>query len=679
MRVSLYSVVVWLCAVSVGAWLGYRSGPGAGGAAVSAGKGSLAPGVQDPAPAPSTESIGIVSSDLWGPLGRIVEAPADELPALFESCREYPLAIRSLVREFLLLRWLEVAPQSAAAFLADRKTSRRFASSFYVAWAQRHPREALAFALKESATARGFAFVEPMLEEAVKVEPNAVLTVLEKRSGEYRAPEIWASALEAKFGGEQTILWREAVAYVEGLTPSGQTGAILGLARLWAASDPRAALEWAGSLRTGREDAGAIILRAWGEGDPDAAVAYVEKHGLDPGRFASRAIAQHDPTAALEWILENRRDPPPHEYVSVLNAASRGDPESALDLLDRVPANLRPEVAASHVSRAVRSGSAPGLYVEWLDAQEGGPLKDAVELALFDALHLQGWRRMEEIASALSFGDGPSSAKLRAAAAANRAAHEGDFEDFAQWANTVGLNVNALVREHHGRWRHRDPRKAAELALAMAGHRLDEHYMRQALETWGDEDPQGAASWVTDEVDSVIREPALEQVGQTWAAQDPAAALQWSQSLSLADQLTVVGAVGRGWAEIDPGGAAAWATGIEDEAIRLEAVVAALKTWSGYDPSEASAWAAQLPNGPARDAAAGVLASQLLRHDPAGALEWMGRIEDESLRREAFWALSGPHLPDRAAAIRQAIALSSLSAADRDEAYSNLNPNMSKP
>ncbi len=81
-------------------------------------------------------------------------------------------------------------------------------------------------------------------------------------------------------------------------------------ARFWAAQDPAAALQWAGSLEPYlRRTALRQVVEGWAEGDPRGALNWVSSQPPGPLAWMAdaplQALARTDPHAAMDWALQD--------------------------------------------------------------------------------------------------------------------------------------------------------------------------------------------------------------------------------------------------------------------------------------------------------------------------------------------------------------------------------------
>ncbi len=618
---------------------------------------SLPPNVDDKRASTQVIALGPETSSLWEPLTKILKANPAEMPGLFEACEDYPLAFRALVREWVLMRWLELDAAGAATYLQGKPRFRQATTAFIKAWVTRDPGGAMAYVEDAAASNRSDRnHLQTAVEALATTDPDRFFAYMQAHPNAGVFVGRWEDAFRSKFHTD----WPAAQKVLETFMGQQRETATAALAYVWAQTDPQAAMEWSQSVSAGHRDAVRMVFRAWGEQDPTAAFRYAEANGLDPGRFLSSSIADRDPDAAFAWVSENRPENA-SEYLLVVRAAAAKGTAHALTLLKRVPQALRAKVAEGFIGHRLRYGGDPQPYLDWLDRQGDETLSSEVTHMFEYALNSAGSSRLEGALSAIELGEGAMSERLREMSEAHEAAVNGEFRIYADWVDGTGSPQRNLTNDYLAHWVGQDPAKAAELALAMSGHADDTRYMRTALAAWMKEDPATAAAWVQNEVGTELREPALEEAGRQWADYLPEEALNWALTLEDDERAAVVGAVSGRWAERDPELAVEWASNLNEPSIADEAVDSIASTWSQTDPEGTANWLEGLAPGELRDAAVAAFVGQHAANDLQSAIDWIASIHDAGIRTRALKELTPDYRwSDQTAATLRAIQQSSL-------------------
>lgn len=320
-----------------------------------------------------------------------------------------------------------------------------------------------------------------------------------------------------------------------------------------------------------RVDLRRVVLATWSKLDGRAAMAYVM--ALPPGDrpvLLQEPVLENwavkDPRAATEW-LEGLKSAgtDPRLAKALGNALSRQGFDTVLSCL------------AAVMDPVSRRDYADAILDSWLESSAA----DAADLAIYifevseensllgRVAFARGKRNIEE---ALEWARGLQVAHGRTAALAHMSSlvAECDSTQIPALAARFSLLENdPFFSALASRWARRDPSAAIRWAMELPASPAKDRVMQSLAASVGAADPV-LASRLIETFPLQSRESAIPSLASAWAAQDPSAALQWAQDLS-------------------------------EEALKKQAIEAALTVWFEKAPVAMLTWAHAQPPDQLRD------------------------------------------------------------------------------
>ena len=175
-----------------------------------------------------------------------------------------------------------------------------------------------------------------------------------------------------------------------------------------------------------------------------------------------------------------------------------------------------------------------------------------------------------------------------------------------------------------------------------------------------------AADWAKNLPPGEVRGSALGRVAQNYAQSDPEAAADWARSVAEDPHARqAVGAVSRQLAYRDPVVAIEWVESLGDSPHRASGYYSTFESWAGKDPNAASQHLLGMQPSADRDHAIGGLVSRHRWEDPVAAIAWSAEIGDVRARENSIVRAGQAYLRRDAAAAREWLQRSSLSAEAR--------------
>ncbi|HVU37220.1 MAG TPA: sigma-70 family RNA polymerase sigma factor, partial [Opitutales bacterium] len=356
---------------------------------------------------------------------------------------------------------------------------------------------------------------------------------------------------------------------VSKLPPSDKNDAVkLLLAQRLAEGDPKAALAWARTIQSAElGNAGIeIIYDTWAGKDPEAALAAVSHE--------SSSVQRDIQTDAL--------------YDIALT-----NPQRALDLLHKLPANQQSMPTA-------------GIFLAWATMDSPAAATAVLQLPLSQArnasiLAVAGAWANRDAAAALAWVNNLPAGVTRTSAlgeiAATMATH--DINGATQILDALpgGTNRNNLIKTIATNWALQDPEAATAWVGQVADGQAFDQSMQAILQQMSDANPPAAAGLLQKIPDASVRDSVIPKIATSWAQQDFDAALTWAKELPAAEgttRNTAIANVIAVWAQNDPVTAATYVQKIPDDPNFRTLTEQVARNWAQADPTAALAWANSL-------------------------------------------------------------------------------------
>ncbi|MHA3770956.1 hypothetical protein ACXR0O_05395 [Verrucomicrobiota bacterium sgz303538] len=289
--------------------------------------------------------------------------PPEQFASLYAQLPQFDAHVNFSFEELFFRRWAQVAPEAAvAAAIAGKKSGGQH--SALVAWAERNPTAALAYAQKQSSmrrhtleTLQAMAFPKPG-----DLPPKDALRRINELHGPGKPSEAMCNAvgaiLEEWAKANPEAAWQEALSLPLDSDEHGlRNSALRKVLESQAATDPRAAAKLLEALPEGDERVGlqASYVSSLAKGKyRQTAKAYTLSMPDGPDRrkvIGSLAgaliftdnLADKEEAKALMAGLPDSDWKDPSIFSDFFYCWIKDEPESAIDvLLDRIPADIQP-------------------------------------------------------------------------------------------------------------------------------------------------------------------------------------------------------------------------------------------------------------------------------------------------------------------------------------------------
>ncbi len=403
----------------------------------------------------------------------------------------------------------------------------------------------------------------------------------------------WADSLEQDSAGKNDLRIR----------------AIELVAKIWAASDPLAALEWAGGLSDPNDgwQAERSVYVGWAETDPVEFSEWLSVNSTNRTIDVSLALKQlgdvwfqNDPGAAAKWMTENPLD----ESGLFLRAAvfnwSVNDPFDALEFIltnhpdnDLLKAVVIEQMAKVDPVTALR-----------LAEQLTSPLQqERIRSALREMLK-QNPNAAYEYFSRLS-----DDSDLKMALAPDVAGGMGGYDAWRTEGIVAWMDIVLELTQIDGDF----------------SRRYNEQFTR-TLQSWAAQNPQSAVNWINGlEMGNTGKMKWAGVVAAEWAQTDAAAAVEYLNQLPEPPDRSTWESVAYYMASQNPAEAAKL---VETKSLTESRLINALTTeWAKQNPPHCADWIMQqeLPEN-TRSNALTALTAEWFRISPDAAAEWADSI-----------------------------------------------------
>lgn len=286
-------------------------------------------------------SGGYLRNDWWEMSRLLRETPASQFPGLADAViAANRKADQGPALHELCFIWAQKNPLAALAF-AEKQGDRILFQSAFRGWAETDWRAAGAWLEDFSPGQLRDRLFASLMERVAVRAPREALALLLEETGRGGSPETWhiMAICARRDPGAAAEAWSKL--------PPGRSkqSARNALARCWAQEDAAAAWQWASGLKTEKDrvEAGRAVVLGASESDPEQAIGL-----LGEGKFPEplpdvrslivAAWAERNPDAAVRWVQEL----PEGEQGALFQAAlSRGPVTNPAELLKTVW-HLRP-------------------------------------------------------------------------------------------------------------------------------------------------------------------------------------------------------------------------------------------------------------------------------------------------------------------------------------------------
>lgn len=394
------------------------------------------------------------------------------------------------------------------------------------------------------------------------------------------------------------------------------------LTKKWLAEDMTGFIAFVDECEVDEEESGAI----WNALVPAVTAAL---SGLPPdvasrpelGEIVRRLIensARENPTQALawakEWLLDDALQ---SALATIAGEAVKNSPEQALQIFSEIVSPAR-RVDAINGIGAVYGATHPQEAAEWAQSL---------------AMEAERPYAMNSVLASMAEVDAPAAAdklsafreKIAKEYAAQREA------DVAQ-LGLAGVNETEAGSEV-------EQAANSELLPSLEDPQLgllDEAAVTIARQ-WAAEAPDAAMAWAEKLPEGRLKSDVVDSALVGWAETNPDAAFAYYLKTRSKDAAPAV-PLFEAWAQSSPQAAAEAAAGIQDPAIRMNAVSGVVSGWlqNSGDRAEIEKWVGQLPSARDRDVANAQIADALSFDEPVAAWQRAVTIQNVQDRREAL-------------------------------------------
>ncbi|WP_221030484.1 hypothetical protein [Actomonas aquatica] len=545
--------------------------------------------------------------------------------------------------------------------------------ALYEQWAQIDPRAALAHAggiefvrTRDDAyrsVFRGWSFANVTdLEQWVRSEPpgerrdegiRAMATQVDDLSPELIFGYLAESGLLERGGLDTFSLFsawmrgdpQKAIAEITSrLDGRSRASTLNNLARIWAGSDPQAALSWAQSQPAHeRGMLSSTVLTRWARRDPQAAASAAWSLSTENAFLGGNVVpsvlntwAEVDPDAALAWTRGQPPGSKQREAIgSVLQHLLDRQPDAAIAFLEANPDELAQLSESAARSLGNMAQSDPDKALALAMQLPTGRSQNAALQNLLNAI------ARTDPARALALVHDPAFANTRSEALGNIIGQLAQTDPEAAIAAVQQLPsaqdrekslmqiVFQLSRQDH------------DLADVFASAISPGDAQRSAYFTLAraklQADPVAAAQWVDQIADLSLRRQIGSEIAGNWMKENPAATLAWIAAQTDADtQNQFYAQAGSVWAQQDPAGFVQALLAEPNSPRTLGLVQGNPGALARVAPELALQAINQMPDGEARSALIGSTVVNLAQRNPAQAQQLIGTLPPGETRHNAI-------------------------------------------
>lgn len=444
-------------------------------------------------------------------LGAADKASPDDMPRLLRAAGGVPGAMRMLAA-----RWAEMDPHHMFASLSAEylrmpeggslSDDYELRSILFDEWAKKDPEAAIA-ALRDLKALPGLASERTsMVNRIIKSDPARGLSLMTE----------WS---------------------IRGYVPS-----MSGIAK-WAANDPRAAAEAAFAAETGHasDDLMKEIGKVWAGSDPAAALAFAgEKRGLKGIQLAQAVMtdwAVRDLKAALAHVNSQEESPAKAKLgIPLVQAWAKTDPRAALSWANE---NLKGEARAAAAGSIVKTMALNdiGTASEFIAGLEpGGGKAQAIHQLMETWLSKE---KKEDVTAALAWMAALPDAETRRQAMESsswRLFSSGADETIAFLATPAGATAPRQIFDQASRHlAKKNPESAMQWATALPEDRRTSA-QSEVLTEWLNSRPDAAMTWARNQPAGAARAENIKTLTMNLAWQSIESTRDWLKSLPAADR-----------------------------------------------------------------------------------------------------------------------------------------------
>ncbi len=445
----------------------------------------------------------------------------------------------------------------------------------------------------------------------------------------------------------------------------------------WAEIDPPAAADYAVRKGASRDAPGLYdVMRVWAASDPAAARQWaLGAKDRQARQFGVNAItsvlAEHDPQAALSFLEEL----PPTEnktfYIyGLFYSLSRNNPAQAAKLAPQLASRNLRQTAVGQVASAWAEREpeqALGWFLQNTSSQTNGQWSSEQILGSI----MKSWVRAapeEAAAFATELPPGASRSAIISSLGASWGAV--NPEAAAAWLQTLPKSAESIraFGELIGSWTKSDPARAGAFLIAQPADRMRDDLLQTLGGVWTNENPAAALAWARQHSDPAIeRFVAAEALGAMAAKDLPNADSYLAQLKTPAAVTAAISGVVNKLMDRDSETAARWVMQRPETQPIGRAIEWPVQSWADENPEAVGTWLNEQPASTRKDAAVSAYAGQLAQKDGEAAALWANTITDAGARRTRVKSVVGTWAKKDGAAARAWVAGQRFPAAEQQE------------
>lgn len=329
-----------------------------------------------------------------------------------------------------------------------------------------------------------------------------------------------------------------------------------------ARQDPQLALDLIKGVEPGKAtELNSLVAREWARFDPSGAARWVEsiKGSVNQGPLAyavGSAYVMQKPEEALAWALRISRSPGRNLWSSMLGELANRDPDEALRLamsgetaaqrtngagavlstvalrdqtlamsyLEKLPANMRPDIFRGIAVRVAQAS--PVAAFDWLDRTEDRRTRAGTVMQMVGDL---AYRDVETAASLVDRV--PREVREMWISNVARAYVDLDVDKAREWVKKYQDEVKRVLPEFARSLARRSPTAALEVANEISDEGQRDVALSSVLPVVAREDAERAVKWTERIGDETRRGQAVSGIAMAWSAYDQPAARRWLMAM----------------------------------------------------------------------------------------------------------------------------------------------------
>jgi hypothetical protein len=402
-----------------------------------------------------------------------------------------------------------------------------------------------------------------------------------------------------------------------------------------------------------RDDITALLMARWGRLNPRAAIDFAKSIKVPRDRevalrAAMKGWAEKDIAAAKEWALTLDRPLKDPALRGVIETMADSDPKAAFGMMQDIDQNWYdslaervfdqwterdPREAADHVAQLAKGGLRERAMVVVASRWASRDLTGALEWS----------EKMWDEKSSRSDTHGTTMpAKKDALTSVLQTWLDLDADAAIRWVQDLPDETKRgdLMKLLLGAAGDRDPQQVAEIITGkLPPGPMQDRAVEDLAFRWSFSDEAGALAWIEQQTDVQMQQMFLSKLVFQMSAQNGKAAVELAEKIGGPKKEGTISQALQGWTSDDPTAAAAW---VDKQSANWRYYDSVAYRWGRTDPTSATTWVNGLPAGPAKDRFLQEAAVAVKRKfiQPAIGAQWIAGISDASVRTTAYTDLA---------------------------------------